>query len=328
MNEIVRHLAKHSYLVLFTSVFARQICLPVPAILFLIAAGALAGYGRLNLAMVVGVGVIGCVLADLVWFEAGRLRGNDVLHFIHRFSSMPDSSVARIRRQFARYGLKVLLISKLVIGLDAIAPPLAGMSGTTPLRFLSFDGVGAMLWAGLYAGLGYVFCSQLDKGVAYAERLGAILTAIVVLLVAVLLGRRLVSWWRLVHELRVARITPEQLKQKLDRGDQVIVLDVQGCVLHRTYHKIGIPGAIRIDGRRLGQYKEVHVPPDWRAHEVVLYCSCPNEITSARVALLLEQKGMKHVRPLEGGLQAWIDRGFPVASTVEVSGGTKAAHIS
>src|SRR5271157_6484234 len=95
--------------------------------------------------------------------------------FIHRFSSRPDSHAVRTKRLFARYGTKVLVISKFVIGLDAIAPPLAGMSGTGPLRFASLDAVGAALWAGLYAGLGYVFCKQLDRGAAYAERMGAIL---------------------------------------------------------------------------------------------------------------------------------------------------------
>ena len=311
---------------LFASVFARQICLPVPAILFLLAGGALAGNGRLNLAVVVGLGAIGCVLADLVWYEAGRLHGDDVVHFIHRFSSKPDSNAVRTQRLFGRYGTKVLLISKFVIGLDAIAPPLAGMSGTSPQRFVSFDAVGATLWAGLYAGLGYIFYQQLDRAAAYAERMGVILTVVVLLLVAVLIGRRLISWYRLLQELRLARITPDQLKRELDRGENPVIVDVQGCAFHRASHVAGIPGVIRIDGRRLGQYKDTPIPDDWRNRDVVLYCSCPSEISSARVALLLRQKGVKHVQPLAGGLQAWRARGFPVSSPVAVTPATKAAQ--
>ena len=328
MNEILQHLARHGYSVLFASVFARQICLPVPAILFLLAGGALAGNGSLNLALVVSLGVIASVLADFLWYEAGRLRGDDVVHFIHRFSSKPDSHAVRTKRLFARYGTKVLVISKFVIGLDAIAPPLAGMSGTGPLRFASLDAVGAALWAGLYAGLGYVFCKQLDRGAAYAERMGAILTAIVLLLVGVLMGRRVVYWCRLVRELRLARITPEQLKRKLDRGETPVIVDVQGCVFHRASHVAGIPGALHLDGRRLGQYKDTPIPEDWRGRDVVLYCSCPNEITSARVALLLSQKGVKHVRPLAGGLQGWRARGFPVDSPASGAHVTKAAKAN
>ena len=107
----------------------------------------MAGNGSLNLALVVSLGVIASVLADFLWYEAGRLRGDDVVHFIHRFSSKPDSHALRTKRLFARYGTKVLVISKFVIGLDAIAPPLAGMSGTSTVRFASFDAVGAALWA-------------------------------------------------------------------------------------------------------------------------------------------------------------------------------------
>src|SRR5271169_1460676 len=323
MNEIVQYLARHGYPVVFATVFARQLCLPVPAILFLLAGGALAGDGKLNLALVIVLGVLGCVLADLVWFEAGRRRGDDVVHFIHRFSSASDANAARTKRLFARYGTKALVVAKFVIGLDAIAPPLAGMSGTSLRRFVSFDGMGATLWAGLYAGLGYVFYQQLDKAAAYAARLGAILTAIVLLLVLVFIGRRVVYWYRLIQELRVARITPEQLKQELDHGEKPVIVDVQGCVFHRASRAAGIPGAIHIDGRRLGQYKDTPIPDDWRGRDVVLYCSCPNEITSARVALLLRQKGVKHVRPLAGGLQGWRARGFPVDSPVPCAHVTK-----
>jgi len=288
----------------------------------------MAGNGSLNLALVVSLGVIASVLADFLWYEAGRLRGDDVVHFIHRFSSKPDSHALRTKRLFARYGTKVLVISKFVIGLDAIAPPLAGMSGTSTVRFASFDAVGAALWAGLYAGLGYVFCKQLDKGVAYAEGMGKFLTAIVLLLVAVLIGRRLVYWYRLVQELRLARITPEQLKQELDRGEKPVIVDIQGCVFHRASRAVGIPGAIHINGRRLGQYNDTPIPDDWRGREVVLYCSCPSEITSARVARLLMSKGIEHVHPLAGGLEGWRARGFPVSSPVAVTHATKAARAN
>ena len=313
MHEIVHHLERHSYALLFACVFARQVCLPVPAILFLIAAGALAGNGYLNIALIIGVSAVASLLADSIWYEAGRLRGNDVLHFIHRFSSMSDATFLKIERQSARYGPKVLLISKLFVGLDAIAPPLAGMSGASPLRFIPFDMGGAAVWAATYAGVGYAFHSELDKGVAFAEQLGVALAAVIGVFVAVLIGRRLVSWYALIQELRLARIKPQELKQKLDRGEKVFVVDVEGCILHHPTATVSIPGALRIDGRRLAQYRDTEVPADWRTHDVVLYCSCPREITSARVARLLKQKGVEHVRPLAGGLQAWIDLGFPVA---------------
>jgi len=265
-----------------------------------------------------------CVLADLAWFEAGRRYGDAIVHFIFRFSSKKDPHAARAKQLFTRLGLKALLISKFVIGLDTIVAPLAGISGSRRLRFIAFDAAGATIFVGLYAGLGYVFSTQLEKVVANAGKLGELLVAIGLLVVAVLIGRRFVSLRHLLQELRLARITPEELKRRLDGGDNIVIVDVQGCVFHRALHGASIPRAIRIDGRRLGQYKDTPIPDDWRGREVILYCSCPNELTSARVALLLRLKGIEHVRPLAGGLQAWRDRGFPVSSAVTVAPVTKA----
>jgi membrane protein DedA with SNARE-associated domain len=77
------YLIHTTYPILFVAVFARQLCIAVPAILFLLSAGALAGSGKLNYGGVLAVAVLGCVLADLVWFEAGRLRGPHRLQKSH-----------------------------------------------------------------------------------------------------------------------------------------------------------------------------------------------------------------------------------------------------
>lgn len=78
---------------------------------------------------------------------------------------------------------------------------------------------------------------------------------------------------------------------------------------------MAIPGAVRINPRRLEQYKDIEIAP---SQQVVLYCDCPGEFTSARVALALQRKGVEHVRPLAGGLKAWQDRGFPVTTEVRL----------
>ena len=106
MNEIIHHLERHSYSLLFACVFVRQAGLPVPAILFLVAAGTLAGNGYLSIAIILCVSVVATVSADLMWYEAGRLHGNDILHFIQRFSCISDDTFIKLKRQFARYGAK------------------------------------------------------------------------------------------------------------------------------------------------------------------------------------------------------------------------------
>jgi len=328
MNAIVQFLVKHGYSVVFATVFARQICLPVPAILFLLAAGALAGSGKLSLVAALTLAVTACVLADLVWYEAGRRWGDRILHFIHGLALDPDAADRRSKKNFARYGPQVLVVAKFVVGLDAAAPPLAGMSGTSRLRFVAFDAVGAALWSGAYAGLGYIFSQDLDRAVVYAAGMGKLLAVIALAGLCIYVGRKLVRWQRFMREFRLARITPEELKQKLDTGEQVFVVDLPGGGRHPR-NRLGIPGAVRIDPRRLEQYRphdrKAQIPRD---REIVLYCDTPREFTSARVALALHRRGFERVRPLAGGLRAWRERGFPLTWGVRMMPLTSASPAS
>jgi membrane protein DedA with SNARE-associated domain/rhodanese-related sulfurtransferase len=312
MNAIVQLLVKHGYSVLFASVFARQMCLPVPAILFLIAAGALAGAGRMTLAVALGLAIIACLLADMVWYEAGRRWGDQILHFIYRLALNPDAAVRRSKKNFDRHGPRTLMVAKFVVGLDAATPPLAGLSGTSRVRFIAFDTVGSALWSGAYAGLGYVFSKDLDHAAAYGARLGKVLAVVAFAGLTLYAVPKLVQWHRFIHEFRMARIAPEELKEKLDAGEKVLVVDLHGRGDGPRGHQ-GIPGAVCIDPHRLGQSAiqdgRTPIPHDC---EVVLYCTAPHELTSARVALELRRRGFERVRPLAGGLRAWHERGFPL----------------
>jgi len=315
MHSIVQFLVKNGYPVLFVGVFANQVGLPVPGILFLLAAGALAGSGRLSLIAALGLAVSASLLADLAWYEAGRRWGDRILHFIYSLATDPDAAERRSKKNFAKYGPAVLLVAKFVPGLDAAAPPLAAISGTSRLRFLTFDAVGAGLWSGVYSGLGYAFSRDLDRAAAYAARMGQLFALVAFAGLCIYLGRKLARWCRFIREFRLARITPEELKAKLDAGEQVFIVDLQGRWSHPRERQ-GIPGAVRIDPYRLGHYRayDRKTPaPLPRDREVVLYCDSPHEFTSARVALAMQQRGFSRVRPLAGGLRAWQERGFLVA---------------
>lgn len=316
MNAIVHLLVKHGYSVLFVSVFARQMWLPVPAILFLIAAGALADSGRMTLAFALGLAVVACLLADMVWYEAGRRWGDQILHFIYGLALDPDAACRRSKEAFVRHGARTLMLAKFVVGLDAAMPPLAGVSGTSRLRFIAFDAIGAALWSGVYGGLGYLLGKDLDHAATYGARLGLFWVILVSAALAMYLSRKLVRWHRFVRESRLARITPEELKKKMDAGEQVIIVDLHGCRDGPRGHR-GIPGAVCLDPHRLRQRDNLknrtQLPRD---RELVLYCTTLHEFTSARAALELRRRGFERVRPLAGGLQAWHERGFPMTSVI------------
>src|SRR6201987_3099912 len=172
------YLTHVTYPILFVAVLARQLCLPVPALLFLLTGGALAGAGKLNFVGVLVVAVLGCLLADLVWFEAGRLRGKRVLRLLCALTPDPSFCIRRGRQIFAKKGLRLLLIAKFVPGLDGLCPPLAGMLGCSRTAFVVHDAGGASLWAAAYITCGFLFARQLDKVTA---RISAVATAVVLI---------------------------------------------------------------------------------------------------------------------------------------------------
>ena len=322
MNAIVQLLVKHGYSVLFASVFARQMCLPVPAILFLIAAGALAGAGRMTLAVALGLAIIACLLADMVWYEAGRRWGDEILHFAYGLALNPDAAARRSKETFVRHGPRTLMLAKFVVGLDAATPPLAGLSGTSRLRFLAFDTVGAALWSGAYAGLGYVLGKDLDRAAAYAARLGALWVIVVFASLATYAGRKLVRWHRFTREFRMSRITPEGLKKKLDAGEKILVIDLHGRRDGARGHQ-GIPGAMCIDPHRLDSSSDSTLTGERQSLAITrssfIVVSLMSS-TSARVALELRRRGFERVRPLAGGLWAWHERGFPLTLVILCGG--------
>ena len=105
----------------------------------------------------------------------------------------------------------------------------------------------------------------------------------------------------------MARISVDELKQKLDAGEALTIVDVRHTMdLEANPHLI--PGAVHMPFEEIDQ-RHHEIPRD---RDIVLYCACPNEVSSARTALRLKRNGVSRVRPLEGGLDAWRARNFPL----------------
>ena len=200
MHAVLQFVMKHGYSVLFGGLFAQHLGLPLPGPLFLLAAGALAATGKMGVAAALILAVTACALGDWAWYEAGRRKGDRVLHFIHRLTRDPDAHNRKAKKTFARYGPSILLIAKFVPGLDAVTPPLAGTSGTSRVQFLALDAVGAGLYSCAYAGLGYLLSNDLDRAAAYASRAGTVFAVLLVAVLAIFGARHLVRRYRFTHE--------------------------------------------------------------------------------------------------------------------------------
>ncbi|MGO9337632.1 MAG: VTT domain-containing protein [Terracidiphilus sp.] len=243
MNDYLLHT---TYPILFLSVLAEQLCLPVPSSLFLMSAGALAGTGRLSLIWILCIGVLGSLLADIVWFEAGRYWGKPVLRLLCALAPDPSLCIRKSKSEFARRGLPILLIAKLVPGLGGITPPLAGMSGTSRGLFLAYDTGGAALWVATYAGIGFFAAERFESVAGYISLTAR--TVILVLSVPLLLflALKAVQFAKMIRELRSHLITPAELKTLMDTGEKVAVIDLSRFE-DDPEDSVSIPGAWRGD---------------------------------------------------------------------------------
>ena len=307
MQSIVRI----TYPFLWVAVFARQLCLPVPAIFFLMTAGALAGRGELRIGLILAVSTLGCVAADLVWFQAGRRWGSRIIRVLCSLSADPRYCIQRARSSFDRWGLPSLMVVKFLPGLDAITPPLAGTEGASRAAFLGYDAVGALLWSSLYAGLGYFFADSMDSVAAFLSRFSTALVLGIGVPLVLYIGWRVVTLVRMIHYLRLRRLSPSALNSRLETENDIAIIDLFNFEDGDT--SVGIPAAIRINPIRLRNRSRVIVP---EGLEIVLCCLSEHEIISARVALALRRKGIPRVWILEGGLKAWIKQGYPVTTNL------------
>ncbi len=306
MNPHVQDILHHGYLWLFLAALLERLGLPLLVTPLVIAAGAVAGLGDLNLLGIILVTVIASEIGDLVWYELGRNRGPSVLRLLCKISLEPDSCVRRSEDAFARHMTSSLISSKFVPGVGRLAGPVAGMSGMARDRFLLLNGLGSLLWTVVFALVGYLPARKLPIDVLLEEAAGWLL----VLLVIALAGN--VIWKyrqrrKFIRSLRVSRMTVDELKAAIDRGERPFVVDLR----HKLEFLVNprtVSTAVRISPDELS-LRQAEIPRD---REVVLYCTCPSEATSAKVAMELKKIGITRVRPLMGGLQAWESQGYPM----------------
>lgn len=205
MDRAVEFFVHHGDTVLFAWIFAEQAGLPIPTVPLLLAVGSMANSGRIHFASSLLLALVACLIADSFWYQIGRWHGARVLRLLCPLSLAPDWGVARIGTAFRRYGTSALLFAKFIPGLNFAAPPLAGLSGVSPLRFLVFDSLASVFWAGGYMVLGYTFRGQFERVAAYCAGLPTIAGAVLIAATAALIIFRLLRNHRWLISLQAGR---------------------------------------------------------------------------------------------------------------------------
>ena len=315
-HDLISLISQYGLAIVFVNVLLEQIGLPLPAIPTLVVAGALAADGKLSAPVLFVVALAACLIADITWYVAGRRYGNGVMKMLCRISLTPDSCVSETQSRFERWGTNALLIAKFVPGLAIIAPPLAGATRIGWPRFLLFNSVGASLWIGAGLGGGFLLRSQIELLLAHLDDFGTIAGIVIGGLFAAYIAFK---WWerhRFYAMLRMARISVDELYRLMDAGTKPLIVDVRSPTA-RSLEPRRIPGALHVPLNAVDQ----HVKELPRDRDIILYCTCPNEASAAQAAKLLMNHGFKRVRPLHGGLDAWIEAGYAVETLAAVDEG-------
>lgn len=303
----------------FANVLALQLGAPVPAYPTLIVVGAVSARGDFSAAQVIAVAVAGSVVADLAWYWAGTRFGRRVLRLICRISLSPDSCVRQSEDLFDRWGPASLTFAKFVPGFAAIATSMAGVVRTRLATFALFDAIGALLWSGLAVALGWIFRDAIDEVLGVLAQAGRWGLAGLAALLGLYVAGKAAQRFRLVRSLRMARMGVDELYHMLLNDERPLIVDVRTAASREAGR---IPGAVWIDSKSFEQSLRSQALHERTAEEVVVYCDCPNEASAAAVAKKLMRAGFTRVRPLAGGIPAWVARGYAV-ETGETEGGTR-----
>jgi membrane protein DedA with SNARE-associated domain/rhodanese-related sulfurtransferase len=313
----------YAYLLIFLWVLVEQIGIPIPSIPVLLTAGTLSATHRVNIFYVTLAMLAACLISDSIWYSLGRRYGNSVLKLLCRLSFEASTCVSKTEGYFSRRGSVTLLFAKFVPGLSTVAAPIAGQTGMPYLRFLAWDLGGSLIWGETFILAGYFFGDLAKKSAPFFAWLGHFAIFIFVAMVLGFVAHRVWKQRKFLQQVREMRLEPAELKEMLDIAEKngtppPFIVDLRHPLDYLPDPRV-LPGALRVGPNEIKQHSEI-IPRD---RDVILYCTCPSEETSAKLALQLHKMGIYRVRPLRGGFDGWKQAGYPLVDYVTDSPSTE-----
>lgn len=308
---------QYAYGILFLWVLIEQLGIPIPSIPVLLTAGTLSAAHRVSAFESLLVVLLACMVADSVWYMLGRRYGGSILRLLCRLSLEASTCVAKTEGYFTRRGPVTLLFAKFVPGLSTVAAPIAGQSGMPYGRFFLYDLAGSIIWAEAYLLAGRFFGDLAKKSAPFFHILGHFAFAIFVIMVLGFMAQRVFKQRRFLTQVKAMRLEPQELKEMMDKAEAAgniapFIVDLRHPLDYLPDPRV-LPGAVRISPNEISLHNE-RIPRD---RDVILYCTCPSEETSAKVAMQLQKVGVYRVRPLRGGFDGWKAAGFPLLDYTE-----------
>jgi membrane protein DedA with SNARE-associated domain/rhodanese-related sulfurtransferase len=295
LTQLLQH---DSNLLVFGNVFLQQLGLPVPSVPTMVLAGSQSS-GLMALAAMLLAAVLASLLADWIWYAAGRKFGYRVLSLLCKMSINPSTCVNQTEARFTKWGVWSLVFGKFIPGFATVAPPVAGALGMPGSSFFMASAVGAGLWAGLALVAGYAFQAQIDGALAWTAAHGIRLALIAAALIAVVIGWKVWQKARFERLAAMRHIGMDEFQQALASLRPPHIIDL------RTPSLAAETGLI--PNAHLTDYDAItrSLSGVEKDYPIVTICACPQDAGAVQVAQSLQQLGYRNAYPLRGGFDAW-----------------------
>lgn len=189
-------IASAGYAAIFVLSVAQSCCVPTSSELTLGFAGLLASEGKLSLAGVIAVGVLGEVVGACIAWVAGRTLGRGFVDRFGKYLLLTHRDLDRAEAWYDRHERWGVFGSRLVpLVRNFVAVP-AGVAEVPIVRFVLLTAAGSLVWDGAMAGIGYGLGSRY-KSIAHGfSDAGYVLAVLVVLALAFVIVHRWRSYKR------------------------------------------------------------------------------------------------------------------------------------
>jgi len=307
MNTLIELVQAYGLWIIFLITLFQSIGLPLPAFAILILTAAVTPTKAIDIIALLLTATLGSLTGDIILYFAGKRLGTSILGKLCRISLSPDSCVRSSGDIFKRYGPPALTVLKFVPGLSTLAPVVAGVYAMPLFSFIVFSSIAAALYGISAISLGTIFRHEIGSLIATLTEFGKLGVFIVIIAFGIYLFAK---WWqryRLIKQFKTDRVTVNDLFELLEQSSGPIIFDARPAD-QRTRNGF-IPGSISISDHNLNEIANLYSAHD----EIIVYCSCPNELTAAKYAQKLRKTGLKRIRPLLGGVDEWAKSGGSIA---------------
>ncbi|MGY4539533.1 membrane protein DedA with SNARE-associated domain/rhodanese-related sulfurtransferase [Mucilaginibacter sp. UYNi724] len=307
MNTLIELVQAYGLWIIFLITLLQSVGLPLPAFAILIVTAAVTPPHTLNIIALALTAIFGTLTGDIILYFAGKKLGTSVLGKLCRISLSPDSCVKSSGDIFNRYGPPALTVVKFVPGLSTLAPVVAGVYAMSLSSFIGYSIIAGAIYSIAAVSLGMLFRHEISSLITTLTKFGKFGVVIVIVLFVIYLLAKWLQRYLLIRQFKTDRVTVNDLLDLIQKRANPVIFDARPAD-QRTRNGF-IPGSISISDNNLIEIANLYSEHE----EIIVYCSCPNELTAAKYAKKLRKTGLKRIRPLLGGVEEWAKSGGEIS---------------